>query len=212
VRDGGLPPAVAPAAFRAGQLGVAPPSVPPSTLAGPGTGELALATGVRDGGLPAFSGTAAVDAVFAAATRGVPLAAATVPDRAGSPAGVPLHLAAPAPTILSVVEPPAALSAGKADSPGAPVPGLWPPRPRMESGNGATLEDADALLWQPASDACFAEDSWAADLAPLLPGDAAPVAGSAAVAALALALGGWWNAWPADTEPRKRQRFLIDRI
>jgi uncharacterized repeat protein (TIGR01451 family) len=181
--------------------------------------------------VPAVSGTAALDAVFAAAaTRGVTPTAATVQDGPGSQAGVPLNLVPSAPAILPTVTtaPAAIVGTPGRDSINDPVPGVRPPSPRMESGNGAALDDddadeqagvllpaanlTDALLWQRAS---FAGDSWAADLAdpaPLLAGDPIPVADSVAAAALALALGGWWGTRPADTEPRKRQRFLIDSI
>src|SRR5262249_42711566 len=129
--------------------------------------------------LPVFSGTAAVDAVFAAATRGVTPTAAAGQNGPGSQAGVSLNLAAPVPAILSgVATRAAAVWVGTdQDSTGEPVPGVRPPSPRMESGNGAALDDdasepagvllptanaADALLWQRAS---FAGDSWAADQA-----------------------------------------------
>jgi hypothetical protein len=216
----GTSSAIAPGAVHVGEL-----NAPLSTRVHMGTVETALATAARDAVvLPASSSTGAVEAVFTAVARGLTPVEAVVPAGRGSQAGVPLELTMLAPTILSaVVTVPAAVSTrtDRGTASGT-VPGLWPPGLRTESGKGAALEDrageqagpssADPQLWERASDSCFAGDSQATDLAdtlPMLQGHA-PVAGAAAVA-LALSLAGWRSAWPTDIEPRRRQRFLIDR-
>jgi hypothetical protein len=71
------------------------------------------------------------------------------------------------------------------------------------------------LLEPCVSHACFAADSWTAELADtaaVLSADAVPVGDAAAVTALALALGNGWGGRPAETEPRKRQWLLIGSI
>jgi uncharacterized repeat protein (TIGR01451 family) len=237
----GAPPTIAPAGFNLGELVVAQPTVSPLSLARTGTSEVALAAGAHDGViLPAFSGTAAVDAVLVPATRGVTSAAVFGQERAGNQVSIPLNLLAPASaTLLPVVTPQAAVSVATGqDSTQILVPGLLRPGLRTESWNAAVPDNAageqaevllpadlpaDALLlhWQRANDACFAGDSSVerASTAPMLPGDAAPVADSAApvtdavaAVAVAFALGGWWGAQPVETERRKRQRFLSRSI
>jgi hypothetical protein len=196
--------AVVPVAPRADELGAAQPSAGPFSLAR----------------------TGAVDAVLAVAVMHGVTPAAAMQEGPVSQPGIPVCVAAPAPALLSAVAtPPVVVSATDLESIGDLVPGVRPSRLRTESWNGANSnnDDAgaptgvllpaasptDALLWQRVSHACFADDSWTADLAdtaPVLSGD------SAAVTALALALGGWKGIRPTETEPRKRQRFLIGRI
>jgi uncharacterized repeat protein (TIGR01451 family) len=212
----GAPSATAPASFRMAELGAPLLSAPPAALARLGTVEAAFTSSVRDSvALPAFSSTATVDALFAAATRALS-PAATVQDRLGS-----LAVAAPVLLPTTATAPAAASAETDRETTSAPVPGVWPPN-RKESGNGAALDkQAPALppanpaeLRQSTNDAFFAGDSGADDLADtlaLLPGGAAPATGAAAAAALALALGGWWGAQPAATEPRKQKRFLSER-
>jgi uncharacterized repeat protein (TIGR01451 family) len=175
--------------------------------------------------LSSFS-TAAVDAVFAA-TRSATSTAITTPDRPVSQASVLLNLVTPAPVLLSsVAMPPAMVTTGTdRDSASDPVPGLWPSRTRRDGGNEATQQDdreteeaiplapAEVRLWQRASDACFADDSWMpgqADTAPAQPEDAAQTTEAPAAAVLALAMAGWWGARPKAAASRKRQRLLID--
>jgi hypothetical protein len=219
--------AVAPAAFRVSDLGGVQLSVPPSTLARTGTVEVALPTGVRDGS-PASSGTAAIEAMLVA-TRGL-TPAATAQDGLGSLAGIPRNFALPAPILSAVATPPAAVSTGTdRDATSDLVPGIWPPSPPTESGDGAALEDSEgeqagvlapaanpgeALLWQGARDAYFASDwaAWLADSAPIRPEEATQAADTPAAVALALALTGWWGVRAMETETRRRQRILIDSI
>jgi uncharacterized repeat protein (TIGR01451 family) len=210
----------------------------PGALASPGS-VTAFVARASDAGTaqlhvsqPVFSSLAAVEGVFAP-SHGVTPAAMTMPVGPVSQASVLLNLATPAPTILSpVATPSATVGTGKhRDSTMDLVPGLWPPNPRKESGSAVVPEDdtegdpagslvpaanpADTLSRQRAREACFAGDSWTAglaDAAPIQPGEATQAAETSAAAALALALAGWWGARPMETDPRRRQRFLIDSI
>jgi uncharacterized repeat protein (TIGR01451 family) len=178
---------------------------------------------------PAVTSTAIVDAVFAA-LRNTTLTAITTPDRPVSQASILLNLATLAPAILSpVAVPQAAVWTGTNRDSSDPAPGLWLPRSRTESGSAAVLEDeedeagvllpaanpVEALLWQRASDACFASDLWTAglaDTAPIQPEETAGATETPAAAVLALALVGWWSDRPTDTATRRRQRVLSDSI
>jgi uncharacterized repeat protein (TIGR01451 family) len=176
---------------------------------------------------PAFTSRGAVDALFAA-TPGVTPVTLTMPDWLVSQASVRLDLATTAPAILPAVATPTTSADTDRDSTSDPVPAFRPPTPRMESGTALDNDDAgaavgvllstanatEAMLWQRASDACFAGRSWAdklADTAAILAGDAAPSTDTGAAAVLAFALGGWRGAWPVETE-RKRPPFPGNRI
>jgi uncharacterized repeat protein (TIGR01451 family) len=220
-------PVTAPAAFSVGAIGLPQAGVPSSTPAGLGIVEAVLAIGPDGIAAPAFSGTAAVDAVFAA-TPGFSQAA-PVP---GGQEGAPLNHAATTPAFLSGADaPPAAVSDGTdPDATGVPAPGVRPPTPPVDNGNGAGQDDddageqagvplppanrADVLLRQHVSDECFTSDSWAAELThsgTILRRGASSAAGVSA-AALAFALVSWRDDRLADSERRKLQRFVIDGI
>jgi len=184
--------------------GVAKLALPPPTLAPTATMEAALADTVHKRVTPpAFSGTTAVDAVLSAAVRSISPAAS-----------VPLNLAVPA-AVLSDALSPAAVSSGTSPNVQGVSRGVQPP---SRTGNGTPLDDdsevapaatpagdsPDVLLMQRASDACFADHSWAEN--------AAPAANVAAAMALALTLPGSRDGRPTETESRKRQRFLIHRV
>src|SRR5262249_40142536 len=153
--------------------------------------------------------TAAIDAVLAAAARGVtPATVPALPLNAGRAANV-LPAAATSSAAVPVDT--------DRDPTSATVPGARPVYGAIPGGGVATLDDdsadeppaipaadpADALLWQRAADTCFTERSWAAELAQ----EAAPAA-----VVLAVALGGGWGNRPTETDSRKRQRFLIPSI
>src|SRR5262249_7196528 len=102
------------------------------------------------------------------------------------------------------------------DPTSAMVPGVRPVYGSVQSGDVATPDDdgedeetatlaaslADPLLWEGAGDDWFGGHSWADDLA----------GGVARCGVVARSLGGWWGTRPTETEPRKRQRFVIERI
>jgi hypothetical protein len=206
----------------AGELAVAQPGVPLSTLSGTGAGGTAF-TGVRRGGL----------ALPLPAAAALPAAAGIFQDGAGHLRllpGVPLNLGPQAPPVLSIA--PAAPAAGAAgtdrDSTNDLVPGLRPPVSRVDSG-GATpagdeepdevpadrpaprvepagtpvdQEAAAAIGRRQARDAFFASDCGidgpgAASGQGLVP--------AAMVVTLGM-LGGHWSA--SQPEPKPRRRFL----
>jgi hypothetical protein len=186
----GAPAAVTTASFLVGEVKVAQASASPFTS----------------------PPTVTVGAVLAL-TRGV-TPAAIVQDGPGSHEVVVRNFALPAPDTTAV-----------------PVPGLRPPRPWAESGSGPAqdtndadeqagallpLDDLpDALSSLQARDAIFAGDPCAAQLAStplILAQEAAPDPDIAFVAPLALALGAWWRPQREESESRKRQSRLTERL
>jgi uncharacterized repeat protein (TIGR01451 family) len=193
------PSSIATGGFNVGEVSVAHPSALTFTLARTGTVDAALT-------LPAFFGTAAVDGVFAPATRGVAPAAVILPDRMGGEASLQRSVASVLPAAtpqlpVAGLQPPSSAAVPTDEDAGAPAGGVLP----------AVPTDVLLRVWQRDNEVNSAGDTSAdpaASPATVRTG-AIPLAGTGAALTLALALGALQCAPPAeDAEPSKRHLRL----
>jgi uncharacterized repeat protein (TIGR01451 family) len=210
----------------------------PEALSSPSSGPAAVSPAAEAGPAPHHASQPALfnaeiaEAAFVATGVASPTAIAVV-DGLVSQASAPVLLTQPVQSVLGAVATPLPLvvAGDNWDLAVEAVPGQRPPNPRQDYNHRAVGEvqreseqaapvvpentPADGLSWQGAGDACFTGEAlkteWE-DLAPTLSEGAAQGMDIPAVAALGLALAGWWGIRPTQAETRRRQRTLSESV